>query len=582
MKHRLEAPMPGTEPRHTPEQLARLASEVFDRQVRPALRPEDDGKFVAIDVDTADYEIAEDNYSAIARLRARKPAADVWLMRAGCPTTYRMGVGMIRGVVNARHEALPWLLALLVLLLGGSGAPAATGAARKPNIVLILADDLGWADLGCYGADLHETPHLDRFARQGVRFTDAYAMSVCSPSRAMLLTGKHAARLRITTWAEGSRAGPKNRKLLQATSRHDLPHSQTTLAKRLHDAGYLTALVGKWHLGDADHYPETHGFDVNIGGTRWGAPQTHFWPYRGRGTFGTEFRYVPHLEFGKPGEYLTDRLTDEALRVIDRAGKKPFFLYLAHHAPHTPIQAKADDVKHFKKKLRPGLKHRHPVYAAMVKSLDESVGRVLAHLKKRGLEDNTLVVFTSDNGGFVGVDRRSGLSVPVTSNLPLRSGKGSLYEGGIRIPLLVRWPGVTPKGVVCKEPVLLADLFHTLVAAAGLPRAKDSVADGLDLSPLLKDPAGKLTRDALFFHYPHYYATTTPVGAVRAGDWKLLEYFEDDHVELYNLKDDPGEKTDLARKRPARAAKLRKRLQAWRKAVDAAMPSPNPGFKAKR
>jgi arylsulfatase A-like enzyme len=451
-----------------------------------------------------------------------------------------------------------------------------------PNIVLILADDLGWADLGCYGADLHETPHLNRLAREGVRFTNAYAMSVCSPSRAMLLTGRHAARLQITIWSEGSLQGPAKRKLLQARSLHDLPHTETTLASRLHEGGYLTALVGKWHLGNADHYPETHGFDVNIGGTCWGAPNTFFWPYRGKGTFGSEYRYVPHLEFGRPGEYLTDRLTDEALRVIDRAEKRPFFLYLAHHAPHTPIQARAEDVKHFEAKVRPGLNHRNPVYAAMVKSLDDSVGRVLARLKERGLEDNTIVIFTSDNGGFIGTDRARGQTVPVTNNTPLQSGKGSLYEGGIRVPLLVRWPGRTTAGAICDEPVWLADLFPTLVTAAGLSISSKAILDGKDLSGVLKDPKAKLGREALYFHYPHYYETTTPVGAVRAGDWKLLEYFEDERVELYNLKDDLGEKTDLARSMPKQADDLRQRLREWRKEVGAAMPSPNPGFRGKR
>jgi arylsulfatase A-like enzyme len=467
-----------------------------------------------------------------------------------------------------RHPIITLLAALLLAPMAALHA-----AEPKPNIVLILADDLGWSDLGCYGADLHETPHLDRLAKQGVRFTDAYAMSVCTPSRAALLTGKHAARLHMTIWSEGSQGGPKNRKLIQADSLHDLPHTETTLARHLHDAGYLTALVGKWHLGDAAHYPEAHGFDVNIGGTQWGAPNTFFWPYSGSGRFGPEFRYVPHLEFGKPGEYLTDRLTDEALRVIDHSGDQPFFLYLAHYAPHTPIEAKADDVRHFETKRRPGQHHQNAVYAAMVKSLDDSVGRVLDHLKQRGLEQNTIVIFTSDNGGYIGVDRRAGQTVPVTSNAPLRSGKGSLYEGGIRVPLIVRWPGVTPEAAECREPVVLMDLFHTLRPAGS------SGSDGVGLRPLLKDPAAKLGRDALFFHYPHYYETTTPVGAIRAGDWKLLEYLEDGRIELYHLKDDPGEKTDLAPQMPDKAASLLQQLHHWRTQVGAAMPTANPAFK---
>ena len=453
---------------------------------------------------------------------------------------------------------------------------ALSAAETKPNIVLIFADDLGWSDLGCYDADLHETPHLDRLAQQGVRFTDAYAMSVCTPSRAALLTGKHAARLKMTIWSEGTQSGPKNRKLLQAESLHDLPHTEITLAKRLQDAGYLTALVGKWHLGDAAHYPETRGFDVNIGGTQWGAPQTFFWPYRGSGRFGPEFRYVPHLEFGKPGEYLTDRLTDEALRVIDQADDKPFFLYLAHYAPHTPMEAKDHDVHHFEAKLRPGQHHQNAVYAAMVKSLDDSVGRVLDHLKQRGLEENTIVIFTSDNGGYIGTDK--GQTTPVTSNAPLRSGKGSLYEGGIRVPLIVRWPGVTPAAAECRDPVVLMDLFHTLTATLSGSQPSGP-ADGLNLKPLLQQPDTTLKRDALYFHYPHYYATTTPVSAIRSGDWKLLEYLEDGRHELYHLKEDPGEHTDLVHRMPDKTASLLKQLHDWRHQVGAAMPTANPAFK---
>ena len=329
------------------------------------------------------------------------------------------------------HPMLRVTLLLGLFVASSHRSSAATPPAAGPNIVLILADDLGWSDLGCYGADLFETPHLDRLARESVRFTQAYAMSVCSPTRAMLLTGRHAARLGITVWIEASLRTTMNRPLIDARSQHNLPHTETTIATRLRDAGWFTALVGKWHLGDASHFPETHGFDVNIGGNHWGAPQTFWWPYRGSGQFGTEYRYVPHLEFGRPGEYLTDRLTDESIRMIDHAveRKQPFFLYLAHYAPHTPIEGKPDEVKHFTETLRPGMRHQNPVYAAMVKSLDDSVGRVLAHLKTRRIENDTIVIFASDNGGYIGVDRKAGQTVPVTNNAPLRSGKGSLYEG---------------------------------------------------------------------------------------------------------------------------------------------------------
>lgn len=448
-------------------------------------------------------------------------------------------------------------------------------ADTKTNIVLIVADDLGWSDLGCYGADLHETPHLDRLALQGVRFTEAYAMPVCSPSRAALLTGKHAARLHITIWAEGSRSGPKDRRLLQADSLHDLPHTETSLAQLLQDDGYRTALVGKWHLGDAAHYPETHGFDVNIGGTQWGAPHTFFRPYSGRGRFGPEFRYVPHLEFGKPGEYLTDRLTDEALRVIDHAGDQPFFLYFAHHAPHTPMEAKAEDIEHFVSQIRPGQRHQNPIYAAMVKCLDDSVGRVLDHLKKRELDQNTIVIFVSDNGGYIGTDRYQ--SMPVTNNAPLRSGKGSLYEGGIRVPLIVRWPGITPEGADCNEPVILMDLFQTLAATATHDKPVEPV-DGIDIKSLLQNPVETLNREALYFHYPHYYDTTTPVSAIRAGEWKLLEFLEDGRTELYNLRDDLREENNLTSQMPDKTASMLKLLHRWRGQVDAAMPMPNPAF----
>lgn len=459
-----------------------------------------------------------------------------------------------------------------------AGPPTSQPKETQPvNVILILADDLGWSDLGCYGSDLHETPHLDRLAKQGVRFTDAYAASVCSPTRASLLTGKHYARLHMTVWYEASQAPPPNRRLLPPLTVGNLPRKEVTLAEVFQAAGYLTALVGKWHLGDARHYPETQGFDINIGGTLWGAPQTYFYPYRGAGRFGNEFRYVPHLEGGQAGEYLPDRLTEEALKIIDRAGDKPFFLYLAHHVPHTPIEAKPDLVARYQQRLRPGLHHRNPTYAAMVHSLDESVGRVLDRLDQRQLADRTVVVFLSDNGGYVGAFNK----VPVTDNHPLRSGKGSLYEGGVRIPLLVRWPRVTPPDTVCPEPVYVADLYPTLLEVAGLKGdpAHNANLDGRGLAPLLQQPNARLGREALYFHYPHYYATTTPASAVRAGDWKLLEYQEDSRVELYNLKDDLGEARDLAAQQPGKVKDLRDRLHAWRKQVNAQMPRPNPDHK---
>ncbi|MFZ5828500.1 MAG: sulfatase [Planctomycetota bacterium] len=450
--------------------------------------------------------------------------------------------------------------------------------AQHPNIVFILADDLGWADLGCYGADLHETPHIDRLARQGVRFTQAYAMSVCSPTRAATLTGKHAARLHITVWREGSvgrenEADRSQRKLLSPVSEHDLPHAETTLAELLAAQGYLTFHVGKWHLGGPDHYPEAQGFDVNIGGTHWGAPNTFFWPFRGGENY-PEFRYVPGLGLGKPGEYLTDRLAGEAIRLIDEAGDRPFFLNLWFHNPHTPIEGKPELVEHYRAKLTPEMKHQNAEYAAMVHSLDENVGRVLDHLDRRGLAERTLMVFTSDNGGFVNNYR----GTQVTNNAPLRSGKGSLYEGGIRVPLVVRFPGVTVAGGQCDEPVLCTDHYRTLAEASGADGSAGM--DGVSLLPLLRDPTARLDRSSLFFHYPHYYQTTTPVSAVRHGQFKLLEYFETGSVELYNLESDPGETRDLAAEQPAQAAKLRELLRRWREEVGAQIPEPNPNARA--
>lgn len=459
-------------------------------------------------------------------------------------------------------------------LRGGEGET--TDASSRPlNFLFIVVDDLGYSDLACYGGDLHETPNIDRFATQGVRFTDAYAAApVCSPTRASIMTGKYPARLHMTIWYEASNNPPQNRKLIPPVTIGNLPHAETTIAEVLQATGYFTAHIGKWHLGDAAHYPQTQGFDVNIGGTFWGAPPTYFYPYRGKWSQTEEIRYVPHLEWGSEGEYLTDRLTDEAIRTIERARDRPFFLHLAYHTVHTPIEAKEVDANHYQQKIRPGLHHTNPVYAAMVHSMDENVGRLLAKLDELGIADDTVVVLTSDNGGYVNDYR----GTVVTDNYPLRSGKGSLYEGGVRVPLVVRAPGVTTPGTTCRVPIISTDFYPTVLEMANLagdPEHNRDV-DGKSLLSLLKDPSEALARDALYFHYPHYYPTTTPVGSVRAGAWKLLEYYEDGHVELYNLADDLGETNNLAESMPRRADKLRGQLASWREAVDAQMPAVNP------
>ena len=442
----------------------------------------------------------------------------------------------------------------------------------RPNFVFILADDLGWSDLACYGSDLHETPNIDKLARQAMRFTDAYAAApVCSPTRASIMTGKYPARLHTTIWYEASANPPRNRKLIPPVTQGNMPHEQVTIAEVLKEAGYFTAHVGKWHLGDAAHYPQTQGFDVNIGGTFWGAPTTFFYPYGGASRWGGEYRYVPHLEFGFEGEYLTDRLTDEVLRIMDKSKDKPFYLNLCYHTVHTPIEGKSELVEYYKNKVKPGMHHQNCEYAAMVHSLDENVGRILDKIDELGVAGRTIVVFFSDNGGYINKFNRK----VVTSNYPLRSGKGSLYEGGVRDPLIIRWPGVTKAGSVCSEPVSSIDFYPTFLDMTGLAGDSKHNADmdGVSLTPLLKNPAAKLKRRALYWHYPHYYPTTSPVGSIRQGDFKLLEYFEDNHVELYNLKNDIGERNNLAEKMPEKAEELRKHLAAWRKDVNAQMPT---------
>jgi arylsulfatase A-like enzyme len=458
-----------------------------------------------------------------------------------------------------------------------------------PNIILILADDLAWADVGCYGSTFHETPNLDRLAAEGMRFTNGYAAHMsCSPSRAALLTGRYPARLKITAFIPGPTLSGK---YLPATMRMQLPFEEVTLAEVLKQSGYATLFVGKWHLGDAPYFPEKQGFDVNIAGNRSGAPGSYFWPYgRGkkRGYHGIE---VPGLyEDGQEGEHLCDRLTTEALKLVETKQDEPFFLYLSFYDVHTPIQAKQPLVEKYREKARrmglpqeatflsdgteargtkPGLRQNKsrqvqndPSYAAMVETMDTNVGRVLDGLKQLNLDDNTIVIFTSDNGGYP----------PITSNLPFRGGKGWAYEGGTREPWLVKWPGVTKPHTECHVPVIFTDIFPTVLEMAGLPLRPDLHCDGLSFAPLLKGH-NKPLHDALFWHYPHYAAYGCgPFSAIRTGDWKLIEWLEDNSVDLFNLAEDPGEQVNLATDMPERVAEMRDRLHQWRRDVDANMP----------
>lgn len=452
-----------------------------------------------------------------------------------------------------------------------SAQPRTSG---KPNILFILVDDLGASDLACYGADLHETPHLDRLAKESTLFTRAYAAaSICTPSRASILSGKSPARLHMTVWREEALRNPVlSRKLIPPRTVPDLPLSEVTIAEMLRDNGYRTAHIGKWHLGDAAHYPEQQGFDINIGGTLWGAPQTYNYPWRGDKHYRGEPRYVPGLGGSKPGDYLPDRLTDEALAFLDRASNQPFFLNLWYYTVHTPIEGKPELVAHYQEKLRAGLNHQNAAYAAMVHNMDENVGRLLRKLEETGLAANTVLVFTSDNGGFINEHE----GAKVTNNAPLRSGKGALYEGGIRVPLLVRLSGQS--GAVCETPVVGFDFYPTIAELTGstIPASQRAGMDGVSFAPLLRDPKAAIAERALYFHFPHYYTTTTPASALIDGEWKLIEYFEDGSLELYHLREDPYERRDLAAREPERARRMQRQLATWRESIHAQLPTPNP------
>lgn len=455
-------------------------------------------------------------------------------------------------------KLFPLVAAALVAL--GLPCPAIGGHpnAPKPNFVFLLVDDLGWSDLPAYGNRFHETPAIDRLAREGMRFTDAYAACpVCSPTRASILTGRYPATLNLTDFIPGH--WRPWAKLVVPEFNGQLPLEEVTIAEALAPAGYVSGSFGKWHLGPATHFPDKQGFDSWLV-TRGG----HFFP---------NVRTFPTTEY-PDGAYLADVLTGEAEGFLEANRDRPFFLFLSHYAVHIPLHAKQAKIAKYQAKPKPAQGVNNPIYAGMIESVDESVGRVLAKLDELELTDHTVVILTSDNGGLR--QHYRGIGPIVTSSAPLRAEKGTLYEGGIREPLIVRWPGAVAPGSTCDVPVSSVDFYPTLLDVARVEDAPRHHVDGKSLVPLLTQ-MGKLDREAIFWHYPHYHHST-PAGAIRSGDWKLLEFYEDGKLELYNLKDDLSETLDLAESEPATAARLREMLHDWRASVAAKMPTENPDY----
>lgn len=461
-----------------------------------------------------------------------------------------------------------WIAFMAMFAIGAQAALAAPSQAaerpNRPNIIFILADDLGYTDAGCYGSKYYETPHIDRLAAQGVKLTNHHQCQNCTPTRAALMSGQHPARTGIYSVGITHPSNWSQRPLRPVDNVPNLPLDRRTIADQLREAGYATGMFGKWHIGERGKYhPSQRGFDEAIV------------------TMGKHFGFTtsPPVKH-PPRQYLADFLTDKAVDFIQRHRDEPFFLYLPHFGVHTPLVAKPELVARFRDKAAVG-GHNSSVYAAMIASVDESVGRILQTLDDLKLADNTVVIFSSDNGGLGGFTGEGIERAPnVTDNAPLRSGKGSLYEGGTRVPLIVRWPGRVPAGATCDIPTIHVDLFPTLLELAAAPRP-DQPLDGESLAPLWRDPQSPWKRDAIFQHCPGYLGygentwRTTPVSVIQAGDWKLMEFHEAGHLELYNLRDDLGERKNLAAEMPDKAADLHARLLAWRKDIGAPMPIKN-------
>jgi len=468
------------------------------------------------------------------------------------------------GAPVSRVMVLSFLLAAVgVAWLNADAASAASDrkdGVSRPNIIFILADDLGWTDLSCMGSKYYETPNIDRLAREGMKLTNFCVSQNCAPTRACLMTGQYAPRTGVYTVSNLDRGPERGRKLHVPKNVKNLPLDRVTVADTLKKAGYATGMFGKWHLGGKGKFhPRHRGFDeaiVTSGG--------HY-----------NFKTNPRVEIPE-GAYLADFLTDCALRFVEKNKDRPFLLYLPHFAVHVPLQAKPELIEKYKNK--PGVAgHNNPVYAAMIASVDESVGRILAKLDELKLADRTVVIFTSDNGG-VGGYKAAGINAGEnTDNSPLRSGKGSLYEGGLRVPFLVRWPRTIKPDNVCDEPAIHVDIFPTFVELAGAQRPKQPL-DGLSIVPIFRDPKAQLDRDAVYWHFPGYLQAkggdwrTTPVGVIRTRDFKLMEFYETHRLELYNLKEGISEKNNLADKMPGKVKELHAKLVAWREGLNAEMP----------
>lgn len=466
-----------------------------------------------------------------------------------------------------------------VILLLLAAFSSCTRKENPPNIILFVVDDLGYSDLACYGNQLVETPNIDRLAQEGVQFTSAYAScTVCSPTRAALMTGKNPVAVNITDWIPGhqdARGGPRpNEKFIVPRIDQELKLGEITLAEILSEAGYATASIGKWHLGSEGFLPTDQGFDLNVAGYSKGSPPSYYYPYTRKG----REDIITPLALTGDSLYLTDRLTHEALQFIAEKRDAPFFLYLPFYNVHTPLEGRPDLVEKYEgklAKLQNDSIRRNPHFLAMTEAVDENLGRIMQFLADQGMRENTLVVFTSDNGGLLLRSRQDRAFIRASWNHPLREGKGTLYEGGLRVPTIISWPGKIDANRLSEELIISTDLYPTLAEAAGLEVGH--VIEGVSLLPHLLS-GEEVDRESLYWHYPHYHIGM-PGGVIREGEYKLIEYFENGDLELYNLARDLSETTNLLAEHPEKAEELRQKLQAWREANQARMPEPNPGYK---